>query len=93
MEVYSMKKKVTKKLMALLLVISMMIPIINYYEKPVRVEGKPSKTQENATTQLQAEKKEQKLEKKEDFSDSPVLKYVNQESFNKKGHVKRLKDE
>ena len=78
-----MKKNSTKKLIALLLVISMMIPIINYYKEPVKVDGKPSKKQENATTQLQSEKQEQKLEKKEDFSDSPVLKYVNQESFNK----------
>jgi len=88
-----MKKNSTKKLIALLLVISMMIPIINYYKQPEKVEGKPSNQHEVITAPVQVEKQEQKLEKKEDFSDSPVLKYVNQESFNKKGHVKRLKDE
>ncbi|MBR6697524.1 MAG: hypothetical protein IKL73_04525 [Lachnospiraceae bacterium] len=55
-----MKKKVTKRLVALLLVISMMIPVINYYKKPITVQGKSSKSEVVEKDLKQAEKQDKK---------------------------------
>ncbi len=89
-----MKKKLCKKLMVMVLVISMLIPLINYYKTPEITQGKQASKPEKVTENKGNIKEEKvKVKEKEDFSNSPVLKYVNEENFNKKGHIKRLKDE
>ncbi len=89
-----MRGRISKKqkFVALILVLSLLIPLINYYKQSVKADSTKTTTTTTSSTigEISATGE---VELVEDFTNSPVLKYVNAESFVKNNHVKRLKDE
>ncbi|MBR6697109.1 MAG: Ig-like domain-containing protein [Lachnospiraceae bacterium] len=84
--------KKTQRLVALLLVLSLLIPLMNYYKQSVKADSTKTTTTTTSSTIGEISATDE-VELVEDFTNSPVLKYVNAESFVKNNHVKRLKDE
>ncbi|MBE5963868.1 MAG: hypothetical protein E7252_02870 [Lachnospira sp.] len=84
--------KKTQRLVALLLVLSLLIPLINYYKQSVKADSTKTTTTTTSSTIGEISATDE-VELVEDFTNSPVLKYVNAESFVKNNHVKRIKDE
>ncbi|MBE5963954.1 MAG: hypothetical protein E7252_03310 [Lachnospira sp.] len=84
--------KKTQRLVALLLVLSLLIPLINYYKQSVKADSTKTTTTTTSSTIGEISATDE-VELVEDFTNSPVLKYVNTESFAKNNHVKRLRDE
>ncbi|MBE5964299.1 MAG: hypothetical protein E7252_05110 [Lachnospira sp.] len=84
--------KKTQRKVALILVISLLIPLMNYYKQSVKADSTKTTTTTTSSTIGEISATDE-VELVEDFTNSPVLKYVNAESFVKNNHVKRLKDE
>ena len=84
--------KKTQRKVALILVLSLLIPLMNYQKQSVKADSTKTTTTTTSSTIGEISATDE-VELVEDFTNSPVLKYVNAESFVKNNHVKRLKDE